>query len=191
MYEVTRVNEWLAFSLWQVLLAGLFNNGHFYRQSRSNYMFAVKNKRVGIEWAPGLGGKGKEAKVTDSKECRIKGCAPTQWRQRGGAALRSSKRCLVAMAAPSFWSPWERQNPVAARLCPWARGREGERGRERMEGGKKNSNRTASLAGGVWADLENVWRVLILSLSLSLLFLLFIRLCPCLVLSVTNNKRLM
>lgn len=77
-------------------------------------------------------------------------------RQRDGVALRSSKRCLVAMAAPSLRSPWERLNPVAARLCPWARER------ERMRGGKKkrekkNSNRTASLARGVWADLEKCW----------------------------------
>lgn len=41
-------------------------------------------------------------------------------RQRNGVALRSSKRCLVAMAAPSLQSPWEQLNPVAARLCPWA-----------------------------------------------------------------------
>lgn len=33
---------------------------------------------------------------------------------------------------------------------------------------KKNSNRTASLARGVWADLENVGRVLILSLSFTI-----------------------
>lgn len=89
-------------------------------------------------------------------------------RRRDTAALRSSKRCPVAMAAPYLWSPWERLNPVAARLCPEARERERKR---KWEGGgelerEKNSNRTASLAWGIGADLENVGRVLI-SLSLS------------------------
>lgn len=96
------------------------------------------------------GKQGKEERKNGRREGREDRRDSEQWsadeeRRRDRAALRSSKRCFVAMAAPYLWSPWERLNPVAARLCPKARG--GERDRERM--GERETERENMKGGWV------------------------------------------
>lgn len=83
-----------------------------------------KKKKIKGRQLQDLQKRGKSERWSDMKKVK---------RQRNGVALRSSKRCLVAMAAPSLQSPWEQLNPVAARLCPWAS--EGEN--KRRGGGRR------------------------------------------------------